>query len=222
MLAIVLLAGWPSPAEAHRPQPAGSELTVVPDLETSYAFYRTLEGGLIHRYLVAPVEEERLDAGVSIPDLEGLAGYEVWLALVGPGLPTGSDVPFEVPPGLGVVVAPPTDAGEFFEPFTQTRYRTGQRITQDLIAGQTYALVVWSEAEGPGKYVLDSGREERFGPTDLLRFPGWWVSVNAYFGHWWRLAAAGMVGAGLLTLAVRRLLRSVSQRRASRLAVSSG
>ncbi len=220
-LALLALAG-PGATVAHRPVEAAADVTQIPDLETSYAFYRDLGAGEIQRYAIDGGVGRRLDVGVSIPALERYATYEVGLALVGPGLPRDGALPAaiaaEVDGDEGWIAAPPADSGPFFEPFTQTDYRQGQRIVLDLPADGAYELLVWQPAGTAGKYVLDSGRAEVFGPADLLRFPGWWVSVNAYFGHWWRIGLAGLIVALLAVAAVRPIVRRVAEGRPQRAA----
>ena len=66
-------------------------------------------------------------------------------------------------------------------------------------------LLVWSPAGQAGKYVIDTGTQEVFGLTDLLRFPVWWLQVHYYFGHTPYLVMLGM--SGIATFVVLRIRR---------------
>ena len=95
---------------------------------------------------------------------------------------------------------------DFFEPFTQTNYWGRQEINLNLPSAGTYYLLVWQPDGKAGKYVLDTGRAEVFGPGDLFRFPIWWVRVHIFFGHgpWLALAAALiLLAVGLLVIRKR-------------------
>lgn len=191
---MVLALALPSPADAHRPiDPASDGPTTIPDLEVSYAFYRVLDAGEVHRYRFEGRAGQELYAGITVPQIAGLEGYGVTLAVTGPGLP---DLEEE-----RAWVVPSEESGTFYEPFTQTRYRERQRISRPLPADGTYELVVWHPDGEAGRYVLDTGREERFGLLDVFLFPVWWVETNAYFGHWLRITAVLGAAAGLIVAA---------------------
>ncbi len=209
-----------SQARAHRPL-SGSEtgVTTIPSLSTSYAFYQQLATpGQVDVYAFEGRAGEFFHAGINIPRLARLEDYGVSLALVGPGLPALDPArlprlsdghadhdhgPGPLPAGLtpndltGIVA--PSQVGEpFYEPFTQTRYWGRQTLELDLPASGTYRLIIWQPAGQTGKYVLDTGYEEVFGPGDMLRFPIWWLNTRLYFEQGPVLLAIG----GLLVLAV--------------------
>jgi len=182
-------------AFAHRPVEAAveSEAIQVPDLSTSYAFYRDLTSAQqVDVYTFQGNAGEFFNAGISIPVVPGLEDYSVSMALVGPGLSpsTNSDLPLEISEEAGSLIIPSSDNGEFFEPFTQTNYWTRQKVELELPKSGDYRLLIWNENGRTGKYVLDTGREEVFGPGDLFLFPIWWVQVHTYFEHTPYLVAA--------------------------------
>lgn len=183
-------------ASAHKPI-WGEEngIIEIPDLVTSYAFYRDLPTGKVDAYYFAGKAGQQFNFGVQIPDLEGLQNYEVTVALFGPDLPEAdeSQLPPDHPEDLGALIFPSTVTENFFEAFTQTHYLGRQEITTTLPADGDYYLLVW-QAEGlAGKYVLDSGRAENFAPGDLFLFPIWWVQVRVYFGQGPMLFAIAIV-----------------------------
>lgn len=184
---IAVLAVVPA-VSAHRPlwDGNGAGVTEIPNLTTSFAVYRDLESvEQVDFYTFEAEAGDELYAGVNVPAVRGLEDYVVSVALVGPGLPEAAHdaLPAERPEGLGALVFASQISEDFYEPFTQTNYWGRQRIEMDLPESGTYYLLVWNPDGRAGKYVLDVGREEVFGPGDLFRFPIWWVRVHAFFGH---------------------------------------
>lgn len=157
----------------------------IPDLVTSYAFYRDLPSGKVDAYYFAGKAGQQLSFGVQIPDLEGLQNYEVTVALFGTDLPEADEtqLPPDHPEDLGALIFPSIVTEDFFEAFTQTHYLGRQKITTTLPADGDYYLIVWQPEGLGGKYVLDSGRAENFAPGDIFLFPIWWIQVRVYFGQ---------------------------------------
>lgn len=205
------------PVAAHRPLAGSAEgATEIPNIDTSFAVYRDLAApGQVDRYRFEAQAGEQLHGGINIPAIAGLEGYGVMVALVGPGLPAAGEgsLPIDLPQGEGAMLFPSERSEPFYEPFTQTNYWGRQQIEVDLPETGRYELLVWNAEGEPGKYVLDTGTAEVFGPADLLRFPLWWVQVHAFFGHtpflvagavalaalggvllWWRHRSAGESG----------------------------
>lgn len=225
-----------STASAHRPATANDEgITSIPDPTTSYAFYESLDSsGDVDIYAVYAEAGQFFHVGINIPQIEGLESYGVSLALLGPGLPAVSTealpaLPHDHEADAGAhshdggatwsdrlsmesvtgIIAVSEKSGDFYEPFTQTNYWGRQVLELDLPETGTYYLLAWQPQGIAGKYVMDTGRAEVFGPSDLFRFPVWWVQTHVYFGH-----TAGLIGgaAGLLLfiiafVAARRWLR---------------
>jgi len=194
-------------ASAHRPEEGTDEgLTVIPSPSVSYAYYREFDHqNFVHSYAFDGVAGQFFHAGINIPQIAGLEDYGVTLALVGPGLPAIDEGAFSTSHShssgesedhaheqiqlpawldlnqLGGMVIPSQKGDDFFEPFTQTNYWGRQVLELDLPESGRYYLLVWSADKGPGKYVLDTGREEVFSPADLVRFPSWWLNTRLYF-----------------------------------------
>ena len=221
LLLIAILQATTIPAAAHRPgwgNPNG--LTEINDIQISYAFYRDLHSiTQVDTYAFSGKAGEHLHAGISIPAIQGLESYNVNLALFGPGLPAAGHN--ALPPGhpeeLGALVFPPQPGKTFFEPFTQTNYWERQSIELTLPETGEYYLLVWQPDEQTGKYVMDVGHDEVFGPLDILRFPIWWLQVHAFFGQGPLLAAilgsAALVSIGYLFFRQQKRAVLVSNRK---------
>lgn len=204
-------------------------ITQISDPEVSFAFYRTFDApGQVHFYEFNGTKGRPFHAGINIPQLARLKDYAVNLALIGPGLSmldTRSDSqpfgfawpssqsdqyageqfsPFRLADEIdlshmGAVVEPNQANGEFFEPFTITRYWTRQEINLTLPESGTYYLVVWNASGQPGKYVMDTGRLEVFSPADLFNFPVWFVQTHIYFENYILLAGVPLAALLIIT-----------------------
>jgi ligand-binding SRPBCC domain-containing protein len=186
VLALVLAAA--APASAHHPVWDDGAHGVLPieNLSTSFAYYRDLKpGAQADVYTFEAQAGEHLHAGISVPALRGLESYGVSVALLGPGLPAvdHDQLPANHPEDLGGLIFATARGEDFFEPFTQTNYWGRQRLELDLPQAGTYYLLVWQPEGLAGKYVLDTGTAEVFGPADLLAFPVWWLKVHQFFGE---------------------------------------
>jgi hypothetical protein len=215
---------------AHRPEPGNDVgVTVIPNPSTSFAYYREITAqGQTHIYQFHAEAGQFFHAGINIPQIKRLEDYGVTMALVGPGLAPipeeqlsfyggieghdHDDVPHssvQPPPALmadiqvgaiGGLVLESEKGEDFYEPFTQTRYWGRQTVELDLPQSGTYHLLIWNPEGKLGKYVLDTGTEEVFGPDDMLRFPIWWLNTRVYFEQMPRILSllmsllAGMVG----------------------------
>jgi len=185
-VAFSLIAFLPtSSASAHYPILGNEATTVIPNLSTSYAFYRDLKTGEVDVYTFEGKAGQQLHAGMQIPAVKGLENYAVTMVLFGPGLPEADhdQLPPEHPEDLGDLIFLPKVTDDFFEPFTQTNYWGRQDIDMLLPETGPYYLIVWNPESQPGKYVLDTGRAEVFELADLFRFPVWWVQVQLFFGR---------------------------------------
>lgn len=215
-------------ADAHRPeQGVENGLTEIPDSSTSFAYYRDFDSeNTFHVYSIPGEAGKEFHAGINIPQLDGLQRYGVTLALFGPGLPDVNlpDIDFASFPAtglesqvadgsVGAVIAPSEVSKDFYEPFTQTNYWGRQSLDITFPADGEYYLLVWQPEGLPGKYVLDTGRAEVFGPGDLLRFPVWWWNTRAYFDQlpvFWLISASI---AALLLVGLRVRQRSLAVQR---------
>ncbi len=188
-----VILGWlftaAAPASAHRPvwgDGTANGVMPIENLSTSFAFYRDISAAAqAEVYTFEAKAGEHLHAGINIPAIPGLENYGVSVALLGPGLPAVNHalLPENHPENLGGLIFPTARGADFYEPFTQTNYWGRQRVELDLPQTGTYYLLVWQPDGLPGKYVLDTGSAEVFGPADLLAFPGWWVRVHMFFGE---------------------------------------
>lgn len=228
LLSVFLFLGAAGQAGAHRPDEGTPDgVTGIPSLSTSYAYYRSLTPEQpVQVYEFQGEQGEFVHVGVNIPQLAGLEDYGISMALLGPGLPPVT--PTDLPIGLlqtsgqslmleslnqqfahgkvaGLIVESTTSAA-FFEPFTQTRYWGRQTLELDLPAAGSYYLLVWHPAGVAGKYVIDTGYQEVFGPADLFRFPLWWLETRLYFEQGLRLGlvAAALLGAGVILIFLHR------------------
>jgi len=203
-----------SSASAHRPLWGEQYGPVeIPNLSTSFAVYQDLTPDQIDIYTFEAKAGQELHAGIQIPAVEGLEEYGVTVALFGPGFPEADPniLPPDHPEDLGAIIYPSIVTPDFFEPFTQTNYWGRQEIDLDLPEDGTYYLLVWHPDGQPGKYVLDTGRAEVFGPGDLFRFPIWWVRVHVFFGHGRLLAlAAALILFAVGLLVIRNRSRKIS------------
>ena len=200
-------------ASAHRPAEAGEEaITQIPSATTSYAYYQAIEAAdQVDIYAISGAKNLDFHAGINIPQIEGLEDYGVSMALLGPGLPAlnNADLPnlnaYSTSNGVslaaavasgdfGGIIRSSSPSEAFFEPFTQTNYWGRQSLDIALRQAGTHYLVIWQPDGALGKYVLDTGREEVFGPTDLFRFPLWWIDVRLYFEQTATVALAALSG----------------------------
>jgi len=187
---------------------AGNQI-MIDNLQTSFAFYRGLNSPRqVDIYTINAQGGEHLHAGINIPAITGLDHYAVTVALTGPGLPPANrdDLPAGYTYITSALIFHSKVGQDFFEPFTQTHYWGRQRIEFNLPRTGVYHLLIWSPDGQPGKYVLDTGEAEVYGPADLLRFPVWWLQVHIYFGQ-----APGLIGAALIvSLAIAALVKALS------------
>lgn len=205
--AILMLLVWAPAASAHRPANTNEGVTELPDISTSFAYYQELEtADAVHQFTFTAEAGDFFHAGINIPAIEGLQAYGVVMALIGPGLPPisaqsipGTQENEYVETGI---ISPSTVGEDFYEPFTQTNYWGRQTLELNLPESGEYNLVIWNPQGETGKYVLDTGTKEVFGPGDLFRFPVWWISVHAYFEHTLHLIVAGLISAGIAGLLI--------------------
>jgi LPXTG-motif cell wall-anchored protein len=170
-------------------------ITRVPNLVTSYAYYRDLLADEVHVYTFEGKTGQEFRAGMQIPAIKGLEDYAVTIAIMGPGLPEANhdQLPPEHPEGLGALIVPSFNSEDFFEPFTQTLYWGRQSIQSSLPADGTYYILVWQSEGVAGKYVMDTGYAENFGVEAIFLMPVWWVRVHLFFGHGVYLLAGAVV-----------------------------
>ncbi len=163
---------------------------MVPDHQVSWAAYEELEKeGQVDYYRFEAKKGEEIYASLIIPQIERLSDFEPELALIGPGLPEGTDsevssedLPLDVREDEGIFVKRyKGDENEvFFEPFTQTSYWERQVIRRKAPEDGTYFVSVWDAEKETGKYTLAIGEREDFGPGDILDYPSVWWKVRIF------------------------------------------
>ncbi len=128
------------------------------------------------------------------------------MALFGDGFDMANPayLPSDYPEDLSALVLPSFVTGDYFEPFTQTNYWGRQQLDLAIPEDGDYFLLIWHPEGLPGKYVLDTGFEEVFSFSDLLRFPGWWLGVHIFFEHTPYLLTAATALVGIVGILIYR------------------
>lgn len=117
----------------------------------------------------------RIFLEVIVPVCNGFyANFTPWFALVGPGLPPPNQtLPFDLPPGYGVIVkqdvSPGTPREEFYEPFGGKSYYQGPRFDETLYMWGKYYVYYWDPYQKGGDYVAVLGYKEQFPLLDIFR-----------------------------------------------------
>lgn len=214
--AAVLLFG--PGASAHRPifvdeQPTDpTDALQIPDPDISWAIYAELASGDAHFYrFVVPEPGLEFFAQMTVPARQEYRNFDPWFALVGPDLPRDISMPARLPMDYGALLAPAGGVkGEFFEPFTQTRYILRQKMQEELEVGTHYLVVFHPDGE-QGRYALTVGEREAWAWADLLAFPAMWLRVR-----WWYSEEQTVVLVSFMAMAavviIRRIHTTVTRR----------
>lgn len=183
----VLLAGllWSGLALGHVPYFERIDLRdarpfeVPKSVEQSiavYAWLRSTRDLDVYAFRLDDAQPTRVFLEVLVPVCPGYENLLPWFAVVGPGLPPpvpGDSLPFEVPPGEGVVVLPNLEPGEprstFYEPFGDKSYYQGPRFDQFLSGPGAYQVIYWDPRGARGDYVAIIGAEEIWEADDIQR-----------------------------------------------------
>ncbi len=194
LLAALSLVLPAATALAHQPFFEDGDLTPatplrVADPLVSTALYATLDRpGDVDYFVFDGQAGQRVEVGVTIPQIEGQEDFAPTVGLIGPGLPelAGVALPDKetrqlAKTGDGLLVLGPVPATTFFEPFSRTSYWRRQREKVTLPADGQYTLVVWSPDNTVGRYVLVVGDREVPG-GDLMfpmKLPVYWTPVTS-------------------------------------------
>lgn len=142
----------------------------------AYAWLETPDDVDVYKFTIPDGEPARVYLEVLVPVCAAYQNLAPWFALVGPGLPDRSpalDVPFEVPPGKGVVVmADFTAVGDresFYEPFGDKSYYQGPNFDEILATPGNYTVYYWAPNGETGDYVAVIGAEEIWRKSDIVR-----------------------------------------------------
>lgn len=180
MLSLCLALATPAPAEAHTPIFL-ENVQQIDDPERSWAIYGRLTPESYGQLDIHAAKGAPLSLKLLVPDQERLTGFQPSVALIGPGLPgtAPEGLPLRPAEGEGVLLLPRADQPlTFFEPFTQTQYRTYGELSGEFPVDGTYRLVIWDPEGRTGPYTVALGKKEVFGLGDLLKFPVTWARVK--------------------------------------------
>jgi len=185
ILAIVAVV----PALAHQPffeeeDIKASQPWEIEDPTISTAVYATLESAQdVDYFAFDGLKGQSILLSLVIPKIDGQENFTPSLALMGPGLDTGSiDQKVSVPAPAGLLVLPPPEGAAklFFEPFSRTSYWERQKQIVELPADGHYVVAVWNDPGQTGRYTFVIGDREVLGGD--LRFPfkmkSYWTPVN--------------------------------------------
>ena len=118
---------------------------------------------------------------LGVPVVDWLEDYKPTVAVVAPGLPNDTAVPFDLPEGMGAIVYEAEASPQaFYEPFTQTSswIWVEERIVLPE-SGKGY-LVGWHENQYTGKMWIATGEVEDFSDVDPIDFIYWDEAVNNF------------------------------------------
>jgi hypothetical protein len=123
---------------------------------------------------------QRFKAEMYIPAHDDLKEFSPDIALVGPGLPQPNEpLPFQLPQGMGAIVARSTSTYAYFDVFTQMTYFPRAKIEIEQMPQSTrYYMVVFGKPVGRALYALDIGIMETFAPSAIARYPINWYEVR--------------------------------------------
>ena len=187
---VVLMALAAQPVFAHQPFFEDVDSTPtnpfkINDASISLALYATLESNTdVDYFTFSAKKDQRIPVSIVIPQIKGQEKFAPMLAVVGPGLPTISGtlpaaVPISKTNGV-LVIAPPTKAGEFYEPFGGDKYWTRQGATFSVPKDGKYMIVVWDAQGCVGRYTLSVGSKEIFGgdPNYRTKKKAYWTAIT--------------------------------------------
>ncbi len=149
---------------------------------------------------------QRMQGIMFIPVNDDLHSFSPHLALVGPGLPAPKEpLPFNIPDGMGAIVARSNANETYFDIFTQINFYPRARVEAIAPQNARYYMVVFGESIGSARYALDIGIMETYAPNVLARYPiNWWeVRDVMRWGHWPAILYT-FVAAVLLQVLLRR------------------
>jgi len=173
-------------ASAHKPS-FGNDFTsaqsayLVEDPNISIVVYQELTCDETELWLHFTAEEDfPLYVQLGVPVIDRLENYYPKAAVLAAGLPEPpSDLPFEVPEGMGAIVFDSEDqAQDFYEPFTQTESWIWVEEWVN-VSGEGY-IVGWHPEQWTGKIWLATGEVEDFEDVSISDFAYWTEAVNNF------------------------------------------
>jgi pimeloyl-ACP methyl ester carboxylesterase len=167
---------------------------------------------------------DRFKAEMFIAAHEELRDFNPNIALIGPGLPQPTEpLPFEVPPGMGVIVARGGSTFDYHDIFTQMIYWPRAKIDITMPATGRYYVATWGQPVGMARYALDIGVMESFAPAVIGRYPINWWEVRDFlrWGHWPAVLVPPAIALSIVLLLRKRLQRQTFEALASMLGLVS-
>jgi len=173
---------WISTAWAHRPlwdEGVGQDAAhaiAIKDANISQVAYHEITSQSPRVWLTFEAQEgQEVYLELGVPVIDRLKNFRPALAVLGPALPT-VQLPFEIPAGLGGQIFDTETVKEprvYHEPFTGTDSWVWREIRFKVPARGKYFVVAYVPSGETGKVWVALGEQERFGPLDIFRFPGW-------------------------------------------------
>lgn len=203
VLFAVLTLGPAMPAAAHNylATPKPGEEAIIPEIVVSRAAYRVLaESGEVDRYRFDARAGTPVYIQMTIPRIARFADFAPTFVVVSDATDFANVSIARVADGIVRIDDPEIrehlrlDASQHFlsvdsdgsaptpfhEPFTGTDYWERQSILFTAPATGRYEIEVFDHEGKLGKYVLATGREERFGWSDIVALPRVRAVVRAF------------------------------------------
>jgi len=206
---ILILFSLLIPAQGHVPLVQGGKqqgAVLIPDALKSWAIYGGIhENGEVDLYQFTMNKGDRLVLSILVP----LGARSIpSLVVMGPGIPSGGNVPprVQVPTGVPAMVVEGT-AGNApsYEPFSPASFVEVAQVDTSVTAAGTYTVAVYESGTGP--YGLAIGYREEFSPSEWLLVPLSLPGIRIWEGQPIPLLigpAALVLAAGVLLFAFRR------------------
>lgn len=191
-VAALLLLLPAASASAHQPYFEEGDFTAATPFTVnnpliSTALYATLDTATdMDFYTFTGTQGDRVEIGVTIPQIAGQEAFAPVVALLGSGLPAaavsgldGTEAAPLLADGNGAYLLEPVAATPFYEPFSRTNYWRRQREKVSLPGDGSYTVVVWSRSGERGRYVLVIGDREVPGGDPLfpLKMSSYWTPL---------------------------------------------
>ena len=146
----------------------------IPDISVSRVAYHHAKPGQPFLWLTFDGKAgQLLEFQMGVPKIDRYADVRPAMALLGPGLPAASELPFLVPAGMGAMVF--TTEGQeptvFNEEFTGTVDWTFKEESFKLPQDGKYYMVSYLPSGEEGKFWIAPGKAEAFGLWDFIRMP---------------------------------------------------
>lgn len=187
---LFLMISLPLTGYAHAPivsEPPGSCISCaipVKNIAISQVLYKILNNENSFVWLTFDGKKgEVLKLDLGTPKTRKYEAMRPIAALLGPGFPVRSDLPFEVPAELGAIVFEPTGPPKaFYEPFTNTH--SWIHLSERIVLPETgrYYLVAYFPPNGmAGNLFVAVGTIERFTAQDIANLFRILPEIRAFY-----------------------------------------